>query len=173
MSGKKKEAGVLVASIDGTVVAQNPQARRLLGRGVGRKCWDLVRSSKGARDLPCADGCVTALAKRGMRAAKGTTVQLRGDELELCCVPVDGQVVCSFVPLARDDDAAGDPVLSPRERQVLRLLADGLTSAEIADELGLADATVRVHVERMRKKLGIKTRAGLVAHGFRTLLLRP
>ena len=58
-------------------------------------------------------------------------------------------------------------VLTRRELDVLRLVAKGATTNEIAAPLRLSAATVRTHVENMRNKLGTTTRAGLVALGFR------
>ncbi len=54
-----------------------------------------------------------------------------------------------------------------RVRELLRLLADGETSPSMARSLGVGESTVRTHVERMRDKWGVNTRAGLVALGFR------
>jgi DNA-binding NarL/FixJ family response regulator len=44
--------------------------------------------------------------------------------------------------------------LTPRERDVLRLLADGLTNTAIAAELGIAEITVKVYLRHIRDKLG-------------------
>ena len=57
--------------------------------------------------------------------------------------------------------------LSPREREILLLLADGETTATAANRLGVCESTVRTHVERMRSKLCVNTRAAVVAEGFR------
>lgn len=57
--------------------------------------------------------------------------------------------------------------LTPREVEVLRLLADGLDGTEIARALGICPGTVRTHVEHMRHSLDCRTRAGLVAKGYR------
>jgi DNA-binding CsgD family transcriptional regulator len=56
-----------------------------------------------------------------------------------------------------------DPTLSPREREILALVARGFTSARIAKRLGLKSSTVRTHVEHIRDKLGVRTRAQAVA----------
>ena len=53
-------------------------------------------------------------------------------------------------------------LLSPREREVLELLIDGLSSREIGDELGISKKTVDVHRGHIREKLGIGSVAGLV-----------
>jgi DNA-binding CsgD family transcriptional regulator len=58
-------------------------------------------------------------------------------------------------------------VITRREGDVLRLIAEGATTTEVAEKLNLSAATVRTHVENMRNKLGATTRAGLVALGFR------
>ena len=53
-------------------------------------------------------------------------------------------------------------LLSPREREVLELLIDGLSSREIGDELGISKKTVDVHRGHIREKLGIGSVAELV-----------
>ncbi|MEO6197520.1 MAG: helix-turn-helix transcriptional regulator [Dehalococcoidia bacterium] len=60
--------------------------------------------------------------------------------------------------------AVGDtPRLTPRQMEVLRLMAEGLTNAQIAPRLGLSPNTARIHVENVRQRLGARTRAGAVA----------
>ena len=61
--------------------------------------------------------------------------------------------------------------LSPREQQVLRLVALGHTSAEIAGQLGLSDKTVETYRYRGMEKLGLKTRATLVRFALKRGLL--
>ena len=51
--------------------------------------------------------------------------------------------------------------LTPREREVLALVAQGRTSREIADDFGISPRTVETHRESLMKKLGIGTIAGL------------
>jgi PAS domain S-box-containing protein len=59
--------------------------------------------------------------------------------------------------------AAGKGVLSPREHQVVELLASGNTGEEVAERLGISPATVRVHVRNATGKLGANTRTQAVA----------
>jgi DNA-binding CsgD family transcriptional regulator len=54
-------------------------------------------------------------------------------------------------------------VLSPREHQVVELLAAGLTGEEVAARLGISPATVRVHIRNATGKLGASTRTQAVA----------
>ena len=62
------------------------------------------------------------------------------------------------------DDKADDPLarLSAREREVLQLLAEGRTGAEIAQRLSLSQKTVETYRARLVEKLGIRDLAGLV-----------
>ena len=68
--------------------------------------------------------------------------------------------------VATADDTADRLGLTPREREVLALLADGRTNRQIGDELFMAESTAGVHVSRILGKLGVTRRseAALVAH---------
>ncbi|HWT22839.1 MAG TPA: response regulator transcription factor, partial [Solirubrobacteraceae bacterium] len=70
-------------------------------------------------------------------------------------------------------DAAGSP-LTPRELEVLRLLADGLTNRQIAERLVVSEHTVHRHVTNLLRKLGLSSRTAAAAHAVRSGLLdRP
>ncbi|WP_064750480.1 helix-turn-helix transcriptional regulator [Solirubrobacter soli] len=69
------------------------------------------------------------------------------------------------------DSRDGPRVLSAREREVVRLVAQGQTGPEIADELGIAHDTVRTHVRNAMDKLGARSRAHLVAKAYGEELL--
>jgi DNA-binding NarL/FixJ family response regulator len=49
-------------------------------------------------------------------------------------------------------------MISPREKEVLDLIAQGLRNKEIASTLFISEATVKVHVRHILEKLGVKTR---------------
>lgn len=72
---------------------------------------------------------------------------------------------------APEPTAAPRPSLTPREREVLRLLATGLAPAQIGAELSISPKTVATHVEHIYAKLGVHTRAQAVARAFRLALV--
>lgn len=61
--------------------------------------------------------------------------------------------------------------LSPREREVARLLADGLSNKQIARRLGISEATVKGYLSQMFEKLGATDRAHAVALALRSRLI--
>lgn len=63
------------------------------------------------------------------------------------------------------------PALTARESEVLRLLAEGRTSARIGEELHLSEATVKTHLHNLYEKLGVSDRAAAVATAMRWGLL--
>ena len=73
--------------------------------------------------------------------------------------------------LRRNDGAESLPDLTPRERQVLRLLADGLTTDQIADKLHISVHTVRRHCQNLMRKLGIHSKVEAVALALRRRLI--
>jgi DNA-binding CsgD family transcriptional regulator len=161
-----RQPAIVAARKDGTVVAQNACARKLMSKGVGRPCWEVVGGLPDAEGLPCSRGCVGDLIRDGVERTRDTKITLRGQHHRLTCIPIKDHAVCV---LNADASCPAEDwqFLTDREQQVLRLLADGETSAAIASNLGVGESTVRTHVERMRSKLGVNTRAGLVALGFR------
>jgi DNA-binding NarL/FixJ family response regulator len=64
-------------------------------------------------------------------------------------------------------------VLTEREREVLGLVAGGLTNDEIAERLYMSPATARTHVSRTMTKLGARDRTQLVVLAYETGLVRP
>jgi DNA-binding NarL/FixJ family response regulator len=68
------------------------------------------------------------------------------------------------VPSLRVVNANGNTLVTPREEQVVALVAEGLSNREIAQELGLSEHTVKKYLFRIFDKLGISTRVELVLY---------
>jgi DNA-binding NarL/FixJ family response regulator len=63
--------------------------------------------------------------------------------------------------------------LTTREREVLELLARGLTNAEIADELVVSNGTVKTHVARILAKLDLRDRTQAVIYAYEHAIVEP
>ncbi|MBZ5682161.1 MAG: response regulator transcription factor [Acidobacteriia bacterium] len=68
----------------------------------------------------------------------------------------------SEVPSLRVVNSSGDQLLTPREEQVVALVAEGLANREVARELNLSEHTIKKYLFRIFDKLGISTRVELV-----------
>lgn len=73
------------------------------------------------------------------------------------------EALWAFEPLERPVPAPDRAALSPREREVIALLATGQTSKEMARALGLSPRTVEMHRARLLRKLGVRSTAQLLA----------
>jgi DNA-binding NarL/FixJ family response regulator len=63
--------------------------------------------------------------------------------------------------------------LTPREREVLSLMARGLSNADVATELFISEATGKTHLARVMMKLGVREKAQAVAAAYQTGLVQP
>lgn len=76
-----------------------------------------------------------------------------------------------FSRLAAPAPAADDPGLTGREREILQLLVDGLSSRQIGERLGIAYYTVCNHLRNVYAKLHVRSRSGAVARALRDELV--
>jgi len=79
-------------------------------------------------------------------------------------------VMLDYVQRLRDDDPPGE-ALSPRQREVLQLIAEGYSTKEIARHLNLATKTVESHRSQLMKQLGVHEVTGLVRYAMRIGLI--
>lgn len=136
---------------------------------------ELVRDlRRGGLAVPAV--LMTANAERGFNevvreaGAQGTVLKTgSADELldALRAVATGGE---AFDP-RHPPRAAGQAALSPREREVLRLVAQGATNREVATELGVGGETVKTLLARIFAKLGVRRRAEAVSEAHNRGLL--
>lgn len=66
---------------------------------------------------------------------------------------------------------ASGPHLSPRQQEVLERIAEGMTNAQIGEQLGISERTVKAYAQELYDKLGVRNRAGAVAEAVKEGLL--
>jgi len=102
-------------------------------------------------------------------------VRVVADGEALLSPSVTRRLVSEFA--ARTKQSAGpSPALAEltsREREVMALVAEGLTNAEIGERLFMSSATARTHVSRILTKLGARDRTQLVVMAYESGLVRP
>jgi DNA-binding NarL/FixJ family response regulator len=102
-------------------------------------------------------------------------VRVVADGEALLSPSVTRRLVAEFA--ARTKQPTGQSValaeLTSREREVMGLVAEGLTNAEIGEQLFMSPATARTHVSRILTKLGARDRTQLVVMAYESGLVRP
>jgi DNA-binding NarL/FixJ family response regulator len=87
---------------------------------------------------------------------------------------VTGRVLATYRDSAPPADIGHAlEALTPRERDVLRLIGRGLTNQEIADTLSIGEATVKSHVGHILDKLDLRDRAAAIVFAFDHGLVQP
>jgi PAS domain S-box-containing protein len=157
-----------VLDANGVVRWLNPAAERLLGNVRGRHFTSVV----GAEDRARARELFTrkVLGTTSATEATGVLVSTDGTRLtlEVSAVPLVGgeRVVGVFGLLtgtADEETSAPPPHLTPRQREMLRLLEQGRSTKQIAQELHLSPETVKNHIRHLLSALGVHSRLEAVA----------
>jgi DNA-binding NarL/FixJ family response regulator len=87
---------------------------------------------------------------------------------------VTRRLIAEFATLTRKTGSVPDlEALTEREREVMALVAGGLSNDEIAERLVISPATAKTHVSRAMVKLGARDRAQLVVFAYESGLVRP
>lgn len=107
--------------------------------------------------------------------AVGDRIQVGIYDLTLTEVATSSAVMGATKPLPKLPKSGAESLelLSKREREVFERLARGETQRAVAEELGLSVKTVETYRARIRDKLGLHSRADLVAFALETGILRP
>jgi two-component system nitrate/nitrite response regulator NarL len=102
------------------------------------------------------------------------------DRTEICdaiAAALDGELVVSpnlpavLVEYMHKRSTTRQPKLGEREREVMRLTAEGLSAPQIGEALGISATTVKTHLHRVYRKLEVGDRAAMVAKALRLGLL--
>jgi len=169
-----------------TIRAWNEGAEALTGMAaadaLGRPCWEVLAGLDDTGGLVCHRGCSSArLARTGWPvrcheiAIKTQTGRRR---VSLSTIAVSGSGAPVLLHLMRDAPARmperehrDRTDLTPRQVQVLDLIAEGLRAKAIASQLGITLATVRNHVHAILVELGAHSQLEAVAEARRRGLL--
>ena len=105
------------------------------------------------------------------------------DLLEACRATLRGEpflyagavtaLIRDYLRRARQGDALPDTILTPREEEVLKLIAEGYSAREIANTLGISAKTVDRHRTNTLAKLGLRDRLALTRYAIRAGLIEP
>jgi PAS domain S-box-containing protein len=180
------DLAVIATDADGTVTTWNSRAEVLYGwqreEAIGRHITDLLvpaqsrdmaeeilaclqrgESWQGSFQVCRKDGALfTAFVKDSpILDDAGTLIGVVGVSIEVGD-PDLAEAVAAVAAVDRGGRARRARTLSPREREVLGLLARGLTGEQIAERLVLSPETIRTHIRNAREKLGASTRVEAV-----------
>jgi DNA-binding NarL/FixJ family response regulator len=86
--------------------------------------------------------------------------------------PLDPRVAGNLLPAAPTGPAPG-PQLSPREREILSLVAQGMVNKQIARRLGIAEHTVKIHLGNVFRRIGVNDRTSAALWARDHLVLEP
>ncbi|HET8557894.1 MAG TPA: LuxR C-terminal-related transcriptional regulator [Gaiellaceae bacterium] len=163
----------------GQIVDWNHAAEQLsgipAGEAVGRGCWEVIRGNDADGGVVCHPGCsVVRLAREGWPVScTGLRVRMPSgvEHLSVSTIVVgagDDAVVLhplQVVPPEPEEAAspAQVPELTPRQREILGLLADGIRPKDIASRLALSLPTVRNHIHALLRRLEVSSQLAAVA----------
>ncbi|MEU6745617.1 response regulator transcription factor [Spirillospora sp. NPDC046719] len=105
------------------------------------------------------------------RVIDAVRLAARGDAL--LDPAVTGRLIGRFAGGPGPEEAERLAALTPRETEVLRRVARGLTNVEVAAELGISPATVKDHVAAVLGKLGVRDRVQATIFAYESGLVRP
>jgi PAS domain S-box-containing protein len=189
----KAADGAMIADSYGRVLLWNRAAERLLGwtagEAVGRTCCEVLEGRPLNGHRVGRQGCPVMAATRQGEAVETFDLRAQGKagrevtlNVSTLAIPLEGngglivhlfrdaaaRAVAAPRPVAeavlRSEPTNGTSPLTPRELEVLRLLAIGANTKTAAEKLGVSPATIRNHVQNLLGKLGVHSRLQAVAH---------
>jgi PAS domain S-box-containing protein len=183
--------GAWVTTPDGRIAFWNQAAETALGfrarEIIGRRCADLLTDEHESGEPVCRHECDAALEDTFVaRAIARDGQRLWLDLMVFTVHPEESAqplVVHVFHDVTRNRELVADlrerfrPVpadparLTPRERELLRLMAEGVGTLAAAQRLRVSRATIRNHVQNIFAKLGVHSRVEAIVHARRRRLV--
>jgi PAS domain S-box-containing protein len=182
MNGFVSDTAIMVFGDDLRIVCWNDGAEQLTGvpstEAVGRYCWEVIAGHDDHGHLTCHKACSRArlvregrtvppallharTAAAGRRRLSFETITARSDEGRLYLHVIhDAPATAAEEPTA---PAGPPPRLTPRQREILALLAEGTPVKTVARKLGLMETTVRNHVRLLLVALDAHSQLEAVA----------
>jgi DNA-binding NarL/FixJ family response regulator len=134
---------------------------RIVVTGPGRRDEDIVRAvAAGAKGYVPQEASSEILKKAIREVASGSVWIPR----RVVAAYIERSTVQRISPILA-------PRISPREKEVLRLIVGGCSNREIAGELGIIEQTVKAHVAQLLRKIGVPNRTALSIHAITKSLL--
>lgn len=179
--GFASAAALFVFDEDLRILCWNDGAERLTGipavEAVGNLCWETIAGHDDRGDLVCHTGCSGARLIREGGCIPATELHARAHggsrRLSFETITVRSESGPLFVHVMHDAPAPPPasraappgpvPQLTPRQREILGLLAEGQPVKTIARRLGLTEATVRNHIQLLFAALGAHSQLEAVA----------
>jgi PAS domain S-box-containing protein len=165
-----------VVDAKGTIIWMNEEAERLLPGATGRKFTELLSPDEvhPARRL----FALRVLGKAEFTDHKLSVRTAVGErhDVEISSAPLkQGHRIVGVFGVMRENRrptqvrprGVAPPPLTPRQHEVLVLLSEGLTTAQMAERMGLSPQTVQNHIKALLRALGVRSRLEAVLAGHR------
>ncbi len=144
------------------VKKRSPETSVIILSMYGNDCYVVEALQAGAKGYVLKDSPPEELVRAVREAAAGH---------RYLAPPLSDRAIEAYMQKAEDNMLDPYDVLTSREREILHLVAYGLTSTEIANRLCISPRTVEVHRASMMHKLGLRNRTELIHYAVRRGLL--
>ncbi|GAC1446824.1 MAG: two-component system response regulator MnoR [Pyrinomonadaceae bacterium] len=162
--GDGDESGALIPQLH----AVASDARILILTGIGDKKAHVRALKMGASGLVTKDKATETIVKAVEKVYQG---EVWFDRAMMSAAL--GEMMRPSVPSKVDPESAKINSLTGREREVIRLIGEGLKNKQIADQLFISETTVTHHLTSVFSKLDVKNRLELIIYAYRYKLARP
>jgi len=140
---------------------------RIVGLGLGARVISLTSFTEGDRVVPAIQAGATAFLLKDVSPAELVEAIRAAHRGEVRLHPTAARRLMERVSAPAPPQAASLAEVTPREREVLGLVAKGLSNREIAQRLVISEKTVKTHVSRLLDKLDLQDRTQLAIYALK------